>query len=106
LELSDITLILGGLSFAASEIVAFAAAVILDELDASGSERPRLLSSLSLLLCHPKAETAHLVIINELNSGLFERCLDPDQCRNIAGNWLMTFFYALNRGRPHTGGLR
>jgi len=62
--------------------------------------------SLSLPLCHPKAEAAHLVIIDELNSGLFERCLDPDQCRNIAGNWPMAFFYALNRGRPDPGGLR
>jgi hypothetical protein len=35
-------------------------------------------SSLSLLLCHPKAETARRVIIDELNSGLFERCLDPE----------------------------
>jgi hypothetical protein len=29
------------------------------------------LSSLSLLLCHPNAETAHRVIIDELNSGAF-----------------------------------
>jgi hypothetical protein len=64
------------------------------------------LLSLSLLLCHPKAEAAHLVIIDELNSGLLERCLNPDQCQNIAGNWPMAFFYALNRGRPDPGGLR
>jgi len=64
------------------------------------------MSSLSFLLCHPQPETAHLVIIDELNSGLFERCLDPDQCGNIAGNWPITFFYALNRGRPDPGGLR
>ena len=32
--------------------------------------------------------------------------LEPDQCRNIAGNWPMAFFYALNRGRPDPGGLR
>jgi hypothetical protein len=35
------------------------------------------LSSLSLLFCHPKAETAHLIIIDKLNSSLFERCLEP-----------------------------
>lgn len=72
----------------------------------AGTKRPRFLSSPSLCLCHPKSETALLVIIEELNSGLFERCLDADQCRNIASNWPMAFFYALNRGRPDPGGLR
>jgi hypothetical protein len=37
----------------------------------------RLRSSPSLLLCHPKPETARLVILDELNSSLFKRCLDP-----------------------------
>jgi hypothetical protein len=35
------------------------------------------LSPLSLLLCQPKAETRHLVLLNELNPGFFKRCLDP-----------------------------
>jgi hypothetical protein len=68
--------------------------------DVCSSQRP--LSSLSLLLCHSKAETARIVLFDELNSGLFERCLDPDHCRNIAGDWAMTFFDALNRGRSDT----
>jgi hypothetical protein len=67
---------------------------------------PRLLSPLSLLLRHSKAEPADLVILNELNSGMFERYLDPDQCRNIAGDWATAFFDPLNRGRPDPGGFR
>ena len=39
----------------------------------------RTKSSLSLLLCHPKAEAARLVVIDELDSGLFERCLNFEQ---------------------------
>jgi hypothetical protein len=31
-----------------------------------------------LLLCHPKSEAARLVVIDELNSRLFERCLNPN----------------------------
>jgi hypothetical protein len=42
--------------------------------------------------CHPKAEATHLVIIYELNSGLFEDYLDPDQRRNIAGDFPDGFF--------------
>jgi hypothetical protein len=36
-----------------------------------------------------------LVIIDELNSSLFERCLDPDQCRNIACDCLTAFFLSV-----------
>src|SRR2546430_14521486 len=39
----------------------------------------RLRSSLSLLLCQAKAEAAVLIIIDELNSGLFERPLNFEQ---------------------------
>jgi hypothetical protein len=42
------------------------------------------LSSLSFLLCHPNAKTAYRVVIDELNSSLFERCLNFDQSRDIA----------------------
>jgi NAD(P)-dependent dehydrogenase (short-subunit alcohol dehydrogenase family) len=38
-----------------------------------------LMSSLSFLLCHPKAEAAELVVINELDSGLLECRLNSDQ---------------------------
>jgi hypothetical protein len=38
-----------------------------------------LRSSLSFLFCHPKPETARLVLIDELNAGLFERCLNFQQ---------------------------
>jgi hypothetical protein len=47
---------------------------------------------LSFPLCHAKAEAAQLVIIDELDSGLFERCLDPNHCRNIASHCLVTFY--------------
>jgi hypothetical protein len=93
--------------------------ILIDELDAGRFQRAansqivgrpfgeaRLRSSLSHLLCHPQAETAHLVIRDELNSCLFERYLDSNQRRNIACNWPMAFFDALNRGRPDSGGLR
>jgi hypothetical protein len=54
--------------------------------------------SFSLFLCQAKAEAAVLVIIDELDSGFFERCLDPNHCRNIACDCLTAFFYPLNRG--------
>jgi len=38
-----------------------------------------LLSSLSFLLCHPNAEAAQLVIVDELDSGVFECRLNFDQ---------------------------
>jgi hypothetical protein len=38
-------------------------------------------SSLSFLLCHPKAEAAELVVINELDSGLFKCRLNSDERR-------------------------
>jgi hypothetical protein len=58
-------------------------------IDVDGGPR----SSLSFLFCHPKPETARLVLINELNAGLFERCLNFQQSRNIAHKWS---FLALN----------
>jgi hypothetical protein len=36
----------------------------------------RVCSPLSLLLCQPKCKAAHLVIVNELDPVLIERCLD------------------------------
>ena len=38
-----------------------------------------LTSSLSFLLCHPNAEAAQLVIVDELDSGVFECRLNFDQ---------------------------
>ena len=38
-----------------------------------------LMSSLSFLLCHPKAEAAELIVINELDSSLFKCRLNSDQ---------------------------
>ena len=38
-----------------------------------------LTSSLSCLLCHPNAEAAQLVIVDELDSGVFECRLNFDQ---------------------------
>jgi len=40
---------------------------------------PRLISSLSFLFSHPNAEPAELVLINELDSGLFKCRLNSDQ---------------------------
>jgi hypothetical protein len=37
------------------------------------------MSSLSFLLCHPNAEAAQLVIIDKLDSGVFECRLNLDQ---------------------------
>jgi len=51
---------------------------------AGPSSSQSLRSPLSLFLCHPKPEAARLVIVDELNSSLFERCLDLEQSRNIA----------------------
>ena len=42
-------------------------------------ETHRLTSSLSCLLCHPNAEAAQLVIVDELDSGVFECGLNFDQ---------------------------
>jgi len=36
-------------------------------------------SALSLPLCHPNSEAAGLVVIEEMDSGLFERRLNPQQ---------------------------
>jgi hypothetical protein len=53
---------------------------VVDEDAGFGGGVPELLrSSLSLLLCQPKSEAAHLVIIDELNPSLFERCLNFEQ---------------------------
>jgi hypothetical protein len=43
-----------------------------------------LTSSLSFLLCHPNAEAAQLVIVDELDSGVFECRLNFDQSWNVA----------------------
>ena len=42
-------------------------------------ETHRLTSSLSCLLCHPNAEAAQLVIVDELDSSVFECGLNFDQ---------------------------
>jgi hypothetical protein len=42
------------------------------------------MSSLSFLLCHPNAEAAQLVIIDKLDSGVFECRLNLDQSWNVA----------------------
>ena len=71
-------------------------AVLIDEHNAGGFQgRPNASIEMRLLsfpLCHAKAEAAQLVIIDELDSGLFERCLDPNHCRNIASHCLVTFY--------------
>src|SRR5262249_21261645 len=45
---------------------------------------PGFISSLSFLFCHPNAEPAELVLINELDSGLFKCRLNSDQSCNVA----------------------
>jgi hypothetical protein len=49
------------------------------EFCGAGSHELKAKSSLSLFLCHPKAEAARLVVIDELDSGLFERRLNFEQ---------------------------
>jgi hypothetical protein len=46
---------------------------------AASGIRDGLTSSLSFLLCHPNAEAAQLVIVDELDSGVFECRLNFDQ---------------------------
>jgi len=47
-----------------------------------------LTSSLSFLLCHPNAEAAQLVIVDELDSGVFEcrPALTPKDAREAIGH--------------------
>jgi hypothetical protein len=63
-------------------------------------------SSPALISCHPNAEATRIIIINEYNSGVLEGCLDPYQCRNVAGDRLLAFFDALNRGCANSRGFR
>jgi hypothetical protein len=69
------------------------------ERSVSAEDYPKPASSFALLEAKPVSPV--LVIIDELNSSLFERCLDPDQCRNIACDCLTAFFYS----SPHPEGL-
>jgi hypothetical protein len=82
----DQSLIAAGCMFTSNECASlsfFCWVILVNEEDNELSGRPSasswLRSSLSLLLCQPKPETARLVIFDELNSSLFERCLDFDQ---------------------------
>ena len=75
------------------------------KISVSAEDYPKPASSFALLLCQAQAVSPVLVIIDELDSGLFERCLDPDQYRNTACDCLTAFFYPLNIDRPHPGGL-
>ena len=45
------------------------------------------------------------VIVDKLNSSLFESGLKPNQCRSIASDCTIAFFDALNRGRSDPGSL-
>jgi hypothetical protein len=35
------------------------------------------LSSFCFLLCEPKPQAAYVVVVNELNTGIFKSCLNP-----------------------------
>jgi hypothetical protein len=53
-------------------------------------------SSLSLLLCHPNSEATCLVVIDEVDTGLFERCLNFQESRNISRKGPLLAFNAPN----------
>jgi hypothetical protein len=53
-----------------------------------------LSSSFSFLLCHSNAETAQIVIIDELDSGLFKCRLNFDQIETYPPATLPDFQYA------------
>jgi hypothetical protein len=63
-------------------------------------------SSPPLIFCHPNTEAACLVFLGEQNPSVLKGCAEPDQCRNVAGDWVLAFFDALNRGRADSGGFR
>jgi hypothetical protein len=74
-----------------------------------GRRRSSSMSSVSSLplppLSQPKADTSRLIIVDEQNSGIFERCLNSHYCRNVTRYRPITLLNALNRGGPDPRGL-
>jgi hypothetical protein len=82
------------------------AAFIAGLRDHRPSRRSRY-SSLPLplpLLSQPKADTSRLIVVDEQNSSIFERCLNSHYCRNVTRYRPITLLNG-NRGGPDPRGL-